>query len=384
VVFPAFPATMNVSVNPAALPPGTHRGVITITAPQAANKSLAVQVVLDVGAGAASLSWLFPEQVAVGASATTITLSGTNFYTGTVIKAGATTLSSTLVGPNVMTAVLPAAMLASSGTLSITASNPGTDGGDSAPVDFDVVAAGPIVTSVTNAASYQPGAVAPGEMVAVFGSGLGPDTLAEFTNPGPGGTIDAVLSGTRVLFDGTAAPIIYTSANQVAAMVPYDVAGKTTVPLIVEYNTVQSSPVTMNVAAHAPALFTAGGAGAGQAAALNLDETTGVYTLNSETSVALKGSVVIFYATGEGVTTPASTDGKIVSAAAEAPNPAISMTVGGKAAAILYTGGVPGLVSGMMQVNVRLATDTPSGKAVPVVLTIGSVSSAAGVTIGVK
>jgi uncharacterized protein (TIGR03437 family) len=186
-----------------------------------------------------------------------------------------------------------------------------------------------------------------------------------------------------VLFDATPAPVIYTSASQVAVMAPYDIAGKTTVDVSVEYNTVASPDVTMSVAAHSPALFTATGAGSGQAAVLNVD-SLGAVTVNSETNAAPKGSVITLYATGEGVTTPASTDGSIVTTAAATPNPGISVQVGGKDAEILYTGGVPGLVSGIMQINARLATDTTAGKAVQIVLTMHGVSSPAGVTVGVK
>jgi uncharacterized protein (TIGR03437 family) len=384
VAFPAFPASLDVSVNPAGLLSGSYKGTIAISAPQASNKTQNVSVVLDVGAGPASLNWIFPAQVVAGSPPVTITLSGANFYSGTVIKAGATTLSSTLVGPNVMTTVVPAALLATTGSVSLVASNPGNDGGDSSPLNLAVAAAGPVIASVTNAASYVAGAIAPGEMVAIFGSGLGPDALADFTDPGAGGTIATTLSGTRVLFDATAAPVIYTSAGQVAVMTPYDVAGKTSVTLKVEYNATQSAGVSLNVAAHAPALFTAGGAGSGQAAALNFDETTNAYTLNSETSLAAKGTVIVLYATGEGVTTPASADGAIVAAAAASPNPDVTLQVGGKDATILYTGGIPGLVAGMLQINARLAADTPAGKSVPVTLNINGVHSQAGVTAGVK
>jgi uncharacterized protein (TIGR03437 family) len=221
-------------------------------------------------------------------------------------------------------------------------------------------------------------------MVAIFGSGLGPDTLTVFNQPAPGAAIATDLASTVVTFDTTAAPVIYTSATQVAVMAPYDVAGKTTVSLKVAYNSVQSPGVDLAVANHAPALFTAGGAGSGQAAALNYDTATGLYTVNTETVTAPKGSVVVLYGTGEGVTNPASTDGSIVTAPAASPNPAITVQVGGKDATVLYSGGVPGLVSGILQINARLAVDTPAGKAVPLVVTINGIQSQPGVTLGVK
>ena len=384
IIFPAFPATVNVTINPVALTPGSYKGTITIAAAQALNKSQTVTVNLTVNAGLPVLGSIWPTHVTQGSPATTITLNGSNFFSGTIVKAGTTTLSASLVGGNAMTAVIPASLLATAGTLSILTNNAGPGGGDSAAKTFTVDASAPTIGAVVNSASFLGGTVAPGEMVSIFGSGLGPETLTVFTPPTGGGTIATTLATTRVLFDTTAAPIIYTSSGQLSVMTPYDVAGKTTVAVRVEYNSVQSSAATINVAQSAPGVFTAAGTGSGAVVAFNFDETTGVYTLNTDSSLALKGSIVILYATGEGVTTPASTTGSIVAAPATTPNPAITVQVGGQEATMLYTGGVVGLVAGLVQINARLPTNIVPGKAVPLVVTMNGIQSQPGVTIGVK
>ena len=88
-----------------------------------------------------------------------------------------------------------------------------------------------ILTAGINAASYVGGSVSPGEIVVIFGSGLGPNTLV-----GPqldaGGYVSSSLAGTQVLFDGVAAPIIYTQASQVSVVVPYEVIGRTQVQVV--------------------------------------------------------------------------------------------------------------------------------------------------------
>jgi uncharacterized protein (TIGR03437 family) len=167
-------------------------------------------------------------------------------------------------------------------------------------------------------------------------------------------------------------------------MTPYDVAGKTAVSITAEYAGASSAVVNLPVLASAPGLFTSAGAGTGQAAAFNFDEATSAYSLNTESSPAPKGSVVVFYATGEGVPATTSADGAIVTTPATTPNPALSLSMGGSAAAILYSGGVVGLVTGIIQINARVPTEISAGKAVPVVLTVNGQPSPAGVTIAVK
>jgi hypothetical protein len=70
-----------------------------------------------------------------------------------------------------------------------------------------------------NAANYSTDAVSPGEIVALFGSNMGPASIV--TLQVNNGTVTNSLAGTQVLFDGVAAPMIYTLKGQVSAVVPY-------------------------------------------------------------------------------------------------------------------------------------------------------------------
>ena len=63
----------------------------------------------------------------------------------------------------------------------------------------------PAISTVANAASYSQDAVAPGEMVAIFGSSLGPLVPAGLQLD-DSGNVATTLAGTQVLFDGVAAP----------------------------------------------------------------------------------------------------------------------------------------------------------------------------------
>ncbi len=372
------------TVNPAGLLPGPYKATITVAAPQASNKSQTVAVTLTVGPGLPVLNTVWPPRVTEGAAATTVTLTGANFFSGSVVKAGAATLIASVLGDSAATAVIPAELMATFGAVGLVVSNPGTGGGDSQSVTLVIDAAVPSVAALVNGASFLDGPVAPGEMVTLFGTRLGPDSLTSFVAPAPGSGIATTLAGTTVFFDGKAAPILFTSARQVAVMVPYDVAGKTITQISVDFGGFLSSVIARNVAASAPGLFTATGSGSGQLAAFVVDEATGAVTLNSEASAASKGGLVVFYATGEGIPTPASSDGRIVTTASPSPNPALSVQIGGATATVLYAGGVAGLVSGIIQINARIPTTITASKATPVVLTVNGVASPPGTTIGIK
>jgi uncharacterized protein (TIGR03437 family) len=58
--------------------------------------------------------------------------------------------------------------------------------------------------------------------------------------------------------------------------------------------------------------------------------------------------------------------------------------VGFQNAPVKYAGGAPGMVAGLMQVNVQIPAGVQTGNAVPVVLSVGNVSSQVGVTIAVR
>ena len=106
-------------------------------------------------------------------------------------------------------------------------------------------------SGVVNGATFQPGPVAPGEIVSIFGSAIGPPTPATlaFTNPR---LVANALESVRVFFDGVPAPLLYASSGQVNVVVPYSVAGESTTQLQLEYLGVLSNPVQLQAAESAP------------------------------------------------------------------------------------------------------------------------------------
>ncbi len=229
---------------------------------------------------------------------------------------------------------------------------------------------------VVNAASFTGGAVAPGELVSLFGTALGPAAGAglAFTNPW---LVSNALEGVHVLFDGVPAPIVFASSGQVNTVVPNGVGGQSSTMLQLEYLGAVSPPVSLPVAATAPGVFAANGSGQGAI----LNATTG--GVNSAANAAARGDWVSIFATGGGATSPAIVDGMLASVQSQV-NAKISVTMGGLPCTLNYAGAAPYLISGVLQINAQVPAGVTPGPAVPLLVTIGGVDSQAGVTLSVK
>lgn len=237
----------------------------------------------------------------------------------------------------------------------------------------------PVISAITNAASFARDSAAPGSVIAVFGSRLGPAQLTTAQLTADGQSLTTTLAGTRVLVDGTPAPLIYSFESVVSAVVPYNAEGKRSVRVTVEYADRRSLEYTMPVAPTAPGLFTADASGRGAGAILNQD-----LTLNTPSNPAERGSTIVIYATGEGVTNPPGIDGKLNGPEPPQPLAPVLVSVGGAVAAVTYKGGVSGVTPGLLQINAVLSQATPVGSAVPVIVNIGGVASQNGVTVAVR
>ena len=240
------------------------------------------------------------------------------------------------------------------------------------------VSTAPILTAtaVVNAASYAKNGVAPGEIVTLFPNNVGPATLTG-TGLDASGKVLTEVAETRVLFDGIAAPIIYATKNQVAAVVPYEIAGRESTEVQVEYKGIQSVAVTVQVLAAVPGIISVNSQGTGEAVALNQDGKA-----NSAANPAARGTIVTLYATGEGQRNPAGVTGAL-SAANDAPVLPVSMTLGGVPAHLTYAASAPGFI-GMMQIDVMIPTTAPTGAAIPLELIVGTAKSPTSVSLAMN
>ena len=182
------------------------------------------------------------------------------------------------------------------GTVAVAGAN-----GSVAAVDFN---SSSHVACVTDPAdNAQLSSVAPGQLISLFGAGLGP------------------LVPLRVLFNGIAAPILYSAAQQINVQVPFEIGGAGTVQMQVISQAISETD-TLQIAAREPAVFLSSAAlestipgwsmcgqtqALGQAAAaLNADGS-----VNDCTNPAAGGSTVTVFVNGFGAVTPALPTGAI-------------------------------------------------------------------------
>jgi uncharacterized protein (TIGR03437 family) len=383
-------ANVQVSVNAGTLAPGTYTGTVTITANGATGSPLTIAVTFTVTASqtlsAAPASAAFSYIIGAAnppAQTVQVTSSGTNtaLTIAASTKDGAAWLSAapaTGTAPASITIqVSPAGLAAGnySGTVTVASSSAATL---SIPVTLTVTSIpAPVITAIGNAASYAVGAVSPGENIVIFGTNIGPTPLVSGQLTAAK-AFDTIAGDTQVFFDGVASPVLYASAGQTSVMVPYGVAGRTSTTITLAYKGVKSAAVNFNVVATAPGIYTLNQSGTGPGAILNQNLTT----VPTPATPAPKGSTVAVYMTGEGLTV-GNVDGAIATTL-NRPVANVTATVGGVAATVAYAGTSPGIVNGVIQVNVTIPATAPSGPTVPILITIGTATTQAGVTLAIQ
>ena len=154
-------------------------------------------------------------------------------------------------------------------------------------------------------------------------------------------------------------------------------------PVSVTYQEQGSNGLTVEAASAAPGIFTQTSSGVGPGAILNQD-----YTLNGPANPAARGSTVTIFMTGEGQTSPSGVDGWVTvtsSVGPITPGPVlpVSATLADQPAFVQFAGEAPGIVSGVLQVNLQIPANAPTGN-LAIVVSIGNIKSQAGVTVSVQ
>ena len=226
----------------------------------------------------------------------------------------------------------------------------------------------PSTATLVNAASLRASPVAPGEILSIFADGIGP-AIGVFG-------VDTLLSETQVLFDGRPAPLIYVQQSQIKVQVPYEVGGLASTHVQVFHSGELKVDVSMPVTPAAPGIFTLSG-GTGPAQIFLQDGS-----LNSATNPADPGSVITVFATGEGQTDPAGTDGSRSTDPYPQPVGQLDLRVGGRPAEIVFVA-ASSSAPGVLQINARIPTIVGSG-AIILSLAVDSALSQDGVTVFMK
>lgn len=233
------------------------------------------------------------------------------------------------------------------------------------------------LSAVTNAASFAEGGVAPGQIVSLFGSQIGP---VQGIQPGldASGRLPSYVGNTIVLFGGLPAPLFFVRGDQINAQVPYGVAGSGTVDVQVISNGVATNVQQVRVQAASPGLFGFSD-GSNRVIAVNSDGS-----INSASNAARRGDFITLYATGGGLTSPAVDEG------VPAPSNPLALTrlpvrvrFGGIEQQPFFAGLAPGF-AGLLQINIFVPENAPTGSAVPLSLFVGEFAGSRQPTLAIE
>ena len=230
---------------------------------------------------------------------------------------------------------------------------------------------------VVNAATFLPTPVAPGEIVSIFGSRLGPVEGVAFTLEAGSRRLPETLAGVHITFDGVSAPLFYVSEQQINLQVPFEVAGKTSTRMVVNVEGQEPAEMSIEVSEAAPGLFTFGGL---QAAALNQD-----FAVNGPDHPAAVGSVVQLFLTGQGLLVTSVRTGELAPATPPFPEPSlpVAVTIHGLNARVLFAGLAPGF-AGLTQLNVEVPRGTLPTSQARVAVAFGVYQALRTATIAVR
>lgn len=222
------------------------------------------------------------------------------------------------------------------------------------------------VGNAANYTSYSNRGIAGGEIVSLFGQGLGPTAGTQpQVNVQTG--FPTKLAGVQVTFNGTPGPLLYVQDSQINAISPWALQTGQPVEICVVYNGAPTNCMVRTAVDADPGVFTVDGV---FAVALNQDGS-----FNSASHPANGESIVTVFATGLGAINPAQPDGSIVGFPLPANVLPVTMyTYNGVPffdlftffLTINYAGPAPIQVAGVSQINF-----TPFSAGYPITLQVG-------------
>ncbi len=229
------------------------------------------------------------------------------------------------------------------------------------------VSAEPIVSALTNAASYAEPGCSPGSIATLFGTSF-LNTGAQRAGVTP---LPNELNGLRVQINGDYVPLFYAASEQVNFECP-QLAPGTPISLVVESNTGSSPALASTVQFATPGIFSLDGSGTGQGAILiaNSPNVAMMPVSGIPSQPATPGGLISIYGTGLGGTDVAVPPGSPAPVQPLAYATAtVDASVGNQQAEVTFAGLAPGF-AGLYQVNVQLPASVPLGASIPVQIAV--------------
>jgi uncharacterized protein (TIGR03437 family) len=231
----------------------------------------------------------------------------------------------------------------------------GTSGSKASLVKIDPAGTPPVIinsiemNSTLQAPSpFIPFQIAPGELINIVGQNLGPanTVMAQLDATGH---LPYLVGATSVSFGEYSAPLISVQDNLIVCFSPFEVSGSTQVTVKVDGQS--SNSVLVSVVTSAPYVLEI----------VNQDGS-----INSANHPAPQGSVVTFYVTGLGITSPLSQDGSVSAPPLPVPVATVNVDINGNQLQPQFAGAADGMIAGLTQVNVQIPVATYSSNPVSV------------------
>ena len=127
-----------------------------------------------------TIATISPNSTVAGGAAFTLTVDGTNFVAASAVNFGGSAVATTFVSSTQLTAAIPAASIASSGTPAVTVTNPGPGGSTSKAINFTITSG---VNSGLTIQAIDPSGVpagGPSFQLTVVGTGFGSSSVVRW------------------------------------------------------------------------------------------------------------------------------------------------------------------------------------------------------------
>ena len=220
-----------------------------------------------------------------------------------------------------------------------------------------VIATGGVGNAAPGAVTGQ--GLAPGSYISIYGTNLSDTTLGEFTS-----SLPVSLSATNVTFDGGGLSLPghlqFVSPGQVNVQIPWEFAGQSSVQMKVVSSYLYSALYSVPLAQYSPGVFAT---------------TDANYQPISSSNPAKRGQTILLFANGLGtVDTPQASGEPAPSTQLVNTTTKASVTIGGVAAEVDFSGLAPGLV-GCYQLNVVVPSGVSAGTQ-QMIVSVNGVASA--------
>jgi uncharacterized protein (TIGR03437 family) len=327
---------------------------------------------------------LVPSSAVAGGGNLILTVAGSNFSAYSVVRWNGRDRGTRFESGRQLIAFIPTTDVRVPGSASVTVFDP--LGGTSTSASFIVyppLNSPPAVNpfGVVDGASFKPKApLAGGQLVSLFGSNLA--VTREFATGLP---LPTVLGGVTVRVNGIPAPLFFVSPEQINFVVPWELLTESQASVTVTVGGARSVAETVTLAPAAPGIFSTSQAGTGQGAVIIAGTMSVAAPRGSIPGArpAMPGEFASIFCSGLGMVTNRPANGEAASRDVLSTTLTVpSVTIGGLPATVTFWGLAPSFVA-LYQVNAQVPANAPTGDAIPVVLSIGGVTSNT-VTIAVQ